>query len=109
MEVNSKILLGMWDNLGRTAAEYPHLRRICAKDSGRIEVVNGEFISALAHDDQPGILFGGHFCNWEIGPYTLRRLLGLTLASVYRAPKQSLGRPADPAIAAGSYRDTQRR
>ena len=29
--------------------------------------------------------FGGHFANWEVGPFTLRRLLGVPLASVYRA------------------------
>src|SRR5579863_9026702 len=27
---NQRILLGMWDNLGRAMAEYPHLARICA-------------------------------------------------------------------------------
>ena len=76
----------MWDNLGRTAAEYPHLPAICAEGSGRIEVVNGGAVAALAHDGRPGIIFGGHFANWEVGPYTLRRLLGVPLTSVYRAP-----------------------
>lgn len=83
---NARIVRGMWDNLGRTAAEYPHLQAICAEGSGRIEVVNGAAVTALAHDDKPGIIFGGHFANWEVGPYTLRRLLGVPLTSVYRAP-----------------------
>jgi KDO2-lipid IV(A) lauroyltransferase len=83
---NRRIISGMWDNLGRTAAEYPHLPTICAEGSGRIEVVNGAAVTALAHDGRPGIIFGGHFANWEVGPYTLRRLLGVSLTSVYRAP-----------------------
>ena len=83
---NRRIISGMWDNLGRTAAEYPHLPTICAEGSGRIEVVNGGAVTELAHDGRPGIIFGGHFANWEVGPYTLRRLLGVPLTSVYRAP-----------------------
>jgi KDO2-lipid IV(A) lauroyltransferase len=83
---NERILCGMWDNLGRVAAEFPHLSHICAPDSGRIEVVDGEIVTALGPGAQPCIFFGGHFANWEIGPFTLRRLLlGAPLASVYRA------------------------
>lgn len=83
---NERILRAMWDNLGRTAAEYAHLSRICAADSGRIEVVGGDIVTALGAGGRPCIFFGGHFANWEVGPFTLRRLLGVPLASVYRAP-----------------------
>jgi Kdo2-lipid IVA lauroyltransferase/acyltransferase len=82
---NKRILRAMWDNLGRTAAEYAHLSRICADGSGRIDVVGGEIIAALGTGSRPCIFFGGHFANWEVGPFTLRRLLGVPLASVYRA------------------------
>ena len=34
------IVRGMWDNLGRVAAEYPHLGRITAANSDHIELVN---------------------------------------------------------------------
>jgi KDO2-lipid IV(A) lauroyltransferase len=83
---NRRIIRGMWDNLGRTIAEYPHLPRICAKlDGGRVVVEGLEHFHALANNSGPGILFSGHFANWEIAPY-LARQAGLPLALVYRVP-----------------------
>lgn len=82
---NRRILRGMWDNLGRTIAEYPHLDRICDDRSGRVDLVNGDRIDALLADGKPGILFGGHLGNWEVGPSTVHRLMGASLLSVYRA------------------------
>ena len=82
---NRRILAGMWDNLGRAAGEYPHLARICAAASGRVEIVNGEAVGALLAGDKPAIVFGGHFSNWEVGPATIHRLMGQSLLSVYRA------------------------
>jgi Kdo2-lipid IVA lauroyltransferase/acyltransferase len=80
-----RILRGMWDNLGRSVAEYPHLGRICAAGSGRVEVVNAESLAALLSGDRSAIVFGGHFGNWEVGPSTVHRVLGASLLSVYRA------------------------
>ena len=82
---NRRILCAMWDNLGRAFAEYPHLAWICAAESGRVEIVNGEAVSDLMADGRPGIVFGGHFANWEVGPSTIHRLMGASLLSVYRA------------------------
>lgn len=82
---NAVILRGMWDNLGRSMAEYPHLSWICSEHSGRVEIVNGDGILSLLADVKPGILFGGHFSNWEVGPSTIHRLMGASLLSVYRA------------------------
>jgi KDO2-lipid IV(A) lauroyltransferase len=56
-ETNARIINGMWDNLGRVIAEYPHLPRICAKlEGGRVEIEGIEIIRALATDGKPGIL-----------------------------------------------------
>jgi KDO2-lipid IV(A) lauroyltransferase len=82
---NRRILRGMWDNLGRAVAEYPHLNRICAAGSPRVEVVNAPAVAGLLHDGKPGLVFGGHFGNWEVGPSTIHRLMGTSLLSVYRA------------------------
>jgi len=83
---NRRILSGMWDNLGRVIAEYPHLPRICAAlEGGRVEVVGLEFIRAMKESGKPGILFGAHLANWEIQPY-LARHAGLSLGLIYRAP-----------------------
>jgi KDO2-lipid IV(A) lauroyltransferase len=81
---NERILRGMWDNLCRALAEYPHLARIVA-GSGRVEIVNGDALTRLAATTKPGILFGGHLGNWEIGSSTVHQLMGASVVSVYRA------------------------
>jgi Kdo2-lipid IVA lauroyltransferase/acyltransferase len=80
-----RVVRAMWDNLGRTMAEYPHLAWICSAASRRVEIVNGDRLAALTTDGAPGIVFGAHFGNWEIAPVTLHRLVGVSLLSVYRA------------------------
>jgi Kdo2-lipid IVA lauroyltransferase/acyltransferase len=87
---NRRILRGMWDNLGRAVAEYPHLDWICAAESGRVEIVNEGAVTELLTDGQPGIVFGGHFGNWEVGPSTIHRLMGASLVSVYRGANNPL-------------------
>jgi Kdo2-lipid IVA lauroyltransferase/acyltransferase len=82
-----RILRGMWDNLGRSVAEYPHLDRICG--SGRVEIVDAETLTVLLSGDRPAIVFGGHFSNWEVGPSTVHRVMGSSLLSVYRAANNS--------------------
>jgi KDO2-lipid IV(A) lauroyltransferase len=89
-ETNLRIIRGMWDNLGRVVAEYPHLPRICAKlEGGRVEIVGIEIIRALITDGKPGILFGGHLANWEVQPFIARHT-GLDLALIYRAPNNEM-------------------
>ena len=82
---NDRIVRAMWDNLGRAVAENPHLGRICAEGSARVEIVNGDAIGALLAVGRPSLLFGGHFANWEVGPTTVHRIMGDALLSVYRA------------------------
>jgi KDO2-lipid IV(A) lauroyltransferase len=82
-EERRRIVAGMWDNLGRVAAEYPHLARIAA-DPDRVEVVGTENL-ARGMRDRPAILFSAHLANWELLMPTARRL-GMTLTLVYRRP-----------------------
>jgi Kdo2-lipid IVA lauroyltransferase/acyltransferase len=82
---NRRIVEGMWDNLGRSVAEFPHLDAICATGSERVEIVNGENIASLRDAGRPAILFGGHFANWEVGPSIIHGLYGTSLLSVFRA------------------------
>lgn len=76
------ILTGMWDNLGRTIAEYPHLDALGERHT---ELLGGEILEALRDDGKAGLLVAGHFANWELPPVATRRI-GLELALVYRAP-----------------------
>lgn len=82
---NRRILRGMWDNLGRTVAEFPHLSRICAGRSKRVQIINAEGLSDLTALGNSMVLFGCHLANWEVGSMMIHRLMGQSLLSVYRA------------------------
>jgi len=106
-----RIVRGMWDNLGRTVAEYPHiaafwddripadrtelLRLLEGWDEAsndpvffrgrRIEVAGlGNLRRILAHDG-PAIFFSAHMGNWEVMPLWAARV-GIPVAVVYRTP-----------------------
>lgn len=78
------IVRGMWDNLGRTAAEALHLgRRAVIEDQKRFEIVGVEHLDAMRDNGLGGILVTAHIGNWEaIGPLTFQR--GIPLTTVYR-------------------------
>ncbi|MSP52591.1 MAG: lipid A biosynthesis lauroyl acyltransferase [Alphaproteobacteria bacterium] len=79
------IVAAMWNNLGRTAAEYPHLGAFdCYEPGGRVEVVGAEVIDRLRDDGAPGIFFGIHQANWEIMALAATQR-GVPLDQVYRA------------------------
>lgn len=77
-----RIVAGMWDNLGRTLAEYPHLAQIVAE---RIDVVGRDVLAEMRDDGRGGFFVGGHFANWE-APVAYALSFGLDFALVYRAP-----------------------
>lgn len=83
------IIRDMWDNLGRTFFEYPHLHKITPKgDNPRLEIVGFEQLEQFRQGGK-AILFSGHFANWEIlmiGSH----YMGLDMAGVYRAPNNPL-------------------
>jgi len=82
---HTQILKDMWENLGRTLAEYPHLHRIWP----RITLIGGEYIELLRDDGKPGIFVAGHTGNWEAHAITAKQL-GLPLQLVYRRPNNAL-------------------
>src|SRR5476651_137410 len=55
-----KILRGMFDNLGRTVAEFSHMGWICAAESGRVEIIGAQRLTELKASGEPGLLFSGH-------------------------------------------------
>lgn len=79
-----RIIRDMWDNLGRTAGEHPHLAKFDPyAPNSRVEIVGGEQIDMLRDDGKTGLVFAGHIANWEISPLCgLKR--GLTVHLVYR-------------------------
>jgi KDO2-lipid IV(A) lauroyltransferase len=80
-----RIMRGMWDNLGRVIAEYPHLGSIqIYEPGGRVEFVGEEYITPLIAAGKPMIFVSAHFGNWEIATMAATQR-GLAVAEVYRA------------------------
>jgi KDO2-lipid IV(A) lauroyltransferase len=87
------ILRGVWDNLGRIAAEFAHLDRLSDFDPwhperpARIEARKADldrFFKLLA-EAKPAIVFGAHFGNWEL-PAVCAAACKLDTAVLYRRP-----------------------
>ena len=78
------IVVGMWDNLVRTFAEYPHLRQLSLHYQDRIEFVHFERCEALRDDGQAGIFFSAHIGNWEVSSIVGNKL-GMPLHRIYRS------------------------
>lgn len=84
------IVRAMWDNLGRVAAEFPHLGEIDVYDpQGPVAVVGAEWVDALRDDGKPGFFFSAHFGNWEILSLGATQR-GLPVDRVYRAANNRL-------------------
>lgn len=83
------IVRDMWENLGRTAFEYPHLGRLSRPESGRLEVVNEKPLADAYHAKRPGVYFGAHLGNFEVVPLNAARR-GLTLHAFARPPNNPL-------------------
>lgn len=60
------ILTGMWDNLGRTFAEYAHFRRFAGAPNPRIAIENMEIATAALAAGKGAIALSGHCANWEL-------------------------------------------
>lgn len=75
-----RILNGMWENIGRVVAEYPHLGHLWQQ----VEVRGEEHLAARAAG-KPSIFFGGHLANWEINAIAARNMR-LPVYLVYRKP-----------------------
>jgi Kdo2-lipid IVA lauroyltransferase/acyltransferase len=87
-----RILTGVWDNLGRVAAEYAHLDRLwdCNLDhpaAGRIEISpeSVERFQRLRNAGKPALVFSAHLANWEM-PALACDVYGVEGAILYRAP-----------------------
>lgn len=84
------IVIGMWDNLGRVLAEYPHLGEIeIFKRGGRVEMIGVDAILAERRDDKRYIFFSAHYGNWEIATLAATQAK-FRVAQVYRAANNPL-------------------
>src|SRR5688572_10401863 len=87
-----RVIRGMWDNLGRVIAEFPHLgqlRRSEARRPRRIKVEGIEHFLA-ARDGGRGVVMAiGHFGNWEVGAAVAANH-GVPFTAIARPPKNPL-------------------
>jgi KDO2-lipid IV(A) lauroyltransferase len=85
-----RVIRGMWDNLGRTAAELPHLSALDETTEGPgWEYSDDTELRALRERGGPALLFSGHLANWEIG-LPVAASLRLSVAWFYRAASNPL-------------------
>ena len=85
-----RIITGMWDNLGRVAAEFPHLREIRVFEAGgRVETHVFEHMDRAVAAGRRMIIFSGHIANWEIGLLAAVQY-GISVAQIYRAANNPL-------------------
>ncbi len=82
------IARGMWGNVGRIVAEYPHLARIMA-DPSRVRLVGLDECAAAIVNGKGGFLLTAHYGNWEITTLAGRRL-GLDQHNIFREAKNPL-------------------
>lgn len=78
-----KVLIGMWDNLGRVIAEYPHLEKIGVEHT---TIENQGRVEELLKTEQPIVFFGGHIANWEVNSIALLAQYDKPITLTYRAP-----------------------
>ena len=62
----------MWGELGRWAAEFPHLPEISfAPGNGRVEMIGGEHLDAVRESGKGAVFISGHFASFEIMPIAI--------------------------------------
>ena len=80
----------IWENLGRTAAEFTHLEQLKPNlPNGRVTITGKEKLDRLVTHGHSAIFFSGHFANWEVIP-TAFESLGVDQSFVYRAANNPL-------------------
>jgi KDO2-lipid IV(A) lauroyltransferase len=85
-----QILAGVWDNLGRVAAEFAHLDRLTIGDPLNLPYLKFDAVSAarfdkVRDDGKPALFFAAHLANWEL-PAIMAAAFGLDAMVLYRRP-----------------------
>ena len=96
------ILRGVWDNLGRVAAEFAHIDRLQMFDPDPLEtgdIIYSKEVDArfrrLRCDGKPALVFAAHLANWEL-PALIAAKCRLDATVLYRRP--NIGAVSDAII-----------
>lgn len=85
-----RVVRGVWENLGRTVGELPHIPDLHRTASGPgWELIGEETLLAQAARGGPAIFFSGHIGNWEVLPPVVAAY-GMYMSSAYRAAANPL-------------------
>jgi KDO2-lipid IV(A) lauroyltransferase len=102
------ILSGVWDNLGRVAAEFAHIDRLRVLEPPQEPV--GDIVYTpeteagfhrLRLDGKPALIFAAHLANWEL-PAIIAAKFDLNATVLYRRPNISAISDAVIAVRKGS-------
>jgi KDO2-lipid IV(A) lauroyltransferase len=101
-----KILAGVWDNLGRYAAEFAHIDRmtIYSPESSRqptdfdaaYDQATYDRLTRLRDSGKPSLVFSAHLANWEL-PACAPKMIGMPTSILYRRP--NIGATSDAIVA----------
>ena len=81
-EETEDIIIGMWDNLGRVIAEYPHLETL----SKTTKIIGMERLQNALDHENGAIFYSSHAANWEINATAILTQAGKAIDLSYRAP-----------------------
>ena len=85
------VVAEVWENLGRTAGEFPNSAAITVGGpDARVELVGQEHLDAALAEEGPAIFFSAHLANWEVLPLTAQER-GIPITQVYRGFNTPLG------------------
>jgi Kdo2-lipid IVA lauroyltransferase/acyltransferase len=97
-----QILGGVWDNLGRVAAEFAHIDRLTIFDpdpDDKGDIIYTPEVYArfqeLRRDGKPALIFAAHLANWEL-PALVATKHRLDTTVLYRRP--NIGAVSDAVI-----------
>ncbi len=88
-EEKADIIKGMWENLGRIIAEYPHLEKLSLNNT---EIIYKDSTKEITQSNAPLIYFGGHIGNWEVN-------CAATLTQIKRPAILTFRAPNNPYVA----------
>jgi len=83
-EEAERIITAMWDNLGRTIAELPHLGEFQPfRPGGGVDLEEHGVIDEIRERKSGAILISAHLGNWELMPNIMKEI-GIPGGEVYR-------------------------
>ena len=78
-----EIVNGMWNNIGRTFAEYIFLNKLNSHSKNFVNLNGYKYLEEIKNDNTPVVFVSGHFGNFELMAMVLQKS-GVKLAAIYR-------------------------